>query len=111
MNVETANDDRLMSTLRLLDLGLKSVLEEEHQDQGQHQGQKQTVDSFFYLMRGVVLDLLYERYRSCDGPGLDALIQIVQFYGFDLTDGDRMSQLMRCPSAVIEWWLESSHRC
>jgi len=65
--------------------------------------------------RQAVLDLIYEKYASCDQKGLDSMIITAQFRGYQLTEADLMKQLLRCPDEVQAWWLEPcelpAHEC
>lgn len=56
--------------------------------------------------RQAVLDLIYEKYRSCDQKGLDSMIITAQFRGYQLTEADLTEQLNRCTAEVQAWWLE-----
>lgn len=56
--------------------------------------------------RQAILDLIYEKYRSCDQKGLDSMIITAQFRGYELTEDELFAQLRRCTSEVQTWWLE-----
>lgn len=58
-----------------------------------------------------VLELVYDRYRSCDQPGLDALLLVAPLYGFKLDASELVAQLERCTEIVVSWWMEPCIDC
>lgn len=54
--------------------------------------------------REAVLNLLSEKYAAMDQSGLDAMIVVLAFRGYVLTEDDLDVQLRKQPPEVIAWW-------
>lgn len=56
--------------------------------------------------RLAMLDLVHEKYASCDQKGLDSLLITLAFRGYEITEQDLLGQLQRCSPDVQNWWME-----
>lgn len=57
--------------------------------------------------REVVLNLLSEKFAAMDQSGLDAMIEVLTFRGYVLTEDDLNVQLRKQSPDVIAWWEET----